>query len=131
MRNWTIIFLIAFISCSGNHKSKHADNTGLEGIGFEKLIINYWTGDEYHYQKLMQFEKRDNYFYGQLLLPNYFVGTKKYSAKETKLNQEHINILKKFLQKAYAFRDTCTEKYYSSSIEDYTILIDSDTTLPN
>ncbi|MBL4656515.1 MAG: hypothetical protein JKX73_00835 [Flavobacteriales bacterium] len=127
MKSWTIITLLGIICYSATTLGQEDKNPDIEIPKFDKLIIDLWTGDESHFEKRMDFERRSNGIYGQLIHPDYNVGGEKFPTKEKMLDQNDVEILASFLRKAIAFPDTCEEKYWSSSIKNYTIIIDNDT----
>ena len=115
-----ILILILFCSCSG--KKENTQNPE-----FEKLIIDYWTGDEAYVNKRMEFTKKGNKIFGKIIRPEYKISEKTAISGDLELNFDKIKLLNEFWNQAIKFKDSCEQKYWSSSIQDYTIIRDLDT----
>ena len=115
-----ILILILFCSCSG----KKENNQNPE---FEKLIIDYWTGDEAYVNKRMEFTKKGNKIFGKIIRPEYKISERTAISGDSELNSDKIKLLNEFWNQALKFKDSCEQKYWSSSIQDYTIIRDLDT----
>lgn len=115
-----ILILILFCSCSGRK-----ENT--QNPEFEKLIIDYWTGDEAYVNKRMEFTKKGNKIFGKIIRPEYKISERTAISGDSELNSDKIKLLNEFWNQALKFKDSCEQKYWSSSIQDYTIVRDLDT----
>jgi hypothetical protein len=115
-----ILILTLFYSCSG--KKENTQNPE-----FENLIIDYWTGDEAYVYKRMEFTKKGNKIFGKIIRPEYKISEKTVISEDIDLTSDKINLLNEFWKKANKFKDSCEQKYISSSIQDYTIIRDLDT----
>lgn len=120
---WLWLILI-FISCNHNNKFDIDSEVVTE---FNNLKIEYWTGDEYRYQKQMEFSKAENGIMAYLTMPKYFVGKEVLAPKPKFLTNQDRQLLSRFLEKVTLFKDTCEEAIVYSSSEYYTIMINSDT----
>lgn len=118
----TSIFLILTLFCSCNEKKEHVLNSK-----FQKLIIDYWTGDEAYVNKRMEFTKKGNKIFGKIIRPEYKISERTAIAREIELNSDKIKLLNDFWSKALKFKDSCEQEFISSSIQDYTIIRDLDT----
>lgn len=119
-----IIFLILPLnfSCLENQNSA----TFEEG-DFDIFIIDFWTGDESYFNKRMEFSKNGTEFYGELINPKYYVGKEPLHPERIKIDQKGLRLLFAFWNKADSFKDDCEEEYISSSIQNYTIIKNTDT----
>ena len=117
---YIILILILFCSCSG--KKENTQNPE-----FEKLIIDYWTGDEAYVNKRMEFTKKENKIFGKIIRPEYKISERTAISGDSELNSDKIKLLNEFWNQALKFKDSCKQKYWSSSIQDYTIIKDLDT----
>lgn len=115
-----ILILILFCSCSG--KKENTQNPE-----FEKLVIDYWTGDEAYVNKRMEFTKKGNKVFGKIIRPEYKISERTAISGDSELNSDKIKLLNEFWNQALKFKDSCEQKYWSSSIQDYTIIRDLDT----
>lgn len=118
----TFIFLILILSCSGSRNKVQAQNGE-----FQKLIIDYWTGDETYVNKRMEFTKIEDELIGKIIRPEYKIGERTAISEEVELSSDKIELLNGFWQKALNFKDACEQKNMSSSINVYTIISNSDT----
>lgn len=117
---YTILILILFCSCSG--KKENTQNPE-----FDKFIIDYWTGDEAYVNKRMEFTKKENKIFGKIIRPEYKISERTAISGDSELNSDKIKLLNEFWNQALKFKDSCEQKYWSSSIQDYTIIKDLDT----
>jgi hypothetical protein len=121
--NYILILILTLnLSCAENHNSSDSENTD-----FEILVIDLWTGDESYFNKRMEFKKNGNEYYGEMINPKYYIGTKAFAPSELKVDEKGLRMLSEFWTKAFSFKDGCDEKYISSSIQNYTVIKNSDT----
>ena len=94
-----------------------------EQINYDTLKVSYLTGDEViHFKSFVVF--KDNDKLKSVNLFEYFVGTESFGCDTIELNYDQQELIQLFLKRAIQFKDTCTNKYRSTSSEDYTIKID-------
>lgn len=85
------------------------------------LKIEHVHGDEYHTIEAMSFENRNGKVYGKISIPD----TDSLLPSETLLDKGEIKTLNAFLKLVEQYKDSCTEKYFSSSVRYYTIQKDN------
>ncbi|MCL9807036.1 hypothetical protein NAT51_15990 [Flavobacterium amniphilum] len=85
------------------------------------LKIEHVHGDEYHAVEGMSFENRNGKVYGKISIPN----TDSLLPSETLLDNSEIKTLNAFLKLVEQYKDSCTEKHFSSSVRYYTIQKDN------
>lgn len=127
MKNYTILLFSILFGFACNRSGTQNDIESSNKGSFQSLIIDYWTGDEYHYNKRMEFKLKNGNIIGKLIEPKYFVGDTIIKPKATILAESDLDFITSFLAKADHYKDTCDENMISSSSEDYTIIIDKDT----
>jgi hypothetical protein len=93
---------------------------GQERISFDTLKVSFLTGDEVMYTKSFTVFKDNN----ELRAVNtfdYFIGIEPLKSDTFDLNNKQQQLIQTFLKTAIQFKDTCTDKYMSTSSEDYII----------
>lgn len=93
---------------------------GQEQIKFDTLKVSFLTGDEVMYTKSFTVFKYND----KLKAVNtfeYFVGIEPLKSDTFELNNKQQLLVQNFLRTAINFKDTCTDKYMSTSSEDYII----------
>ncbi|SFB06013.1 hypothetical protein SAMN04489723_10416 [Algoriphagus aquimarinus] len=93
---------------------------GQEKISFDTLKVSFHTGDEVMYTKSFTVFKGDD----KLKAVNtfeYYIGIEPLKSDTFDLDKKQRLLIQNFLKTAIHFKDTCTNKYMSTSSEDYII----------
>jgi hypothetical protein len=120
----TGLLIILFLStCISLRKSEKSGET----LEYNKVEINFTTGDEYYYHKEMIFSRRGESIYGILGGKQKMVCGKMIIPEEVRLNTSDVELLELFCERTKAFKDTCSEYTFSTALHNYLTVIDSDT----
>jgi len=118
MRNTFLILLFIF-TLNSTFAINTNDSLRLNNV-FKELTIRYQYGDEYYTVEEMKFVNNGDKIIATISKPD----NNLLENSEMELTKKDISSLDEFLTKAYDFKDTCTEKTYSSYVNYYFLNID-------
>jgi len=118
LRQLIIIFIIFILTNCGNKSGSSKDTV-------PPFTVILYSGDEEVRKSEIRIYEESGKFYAENVSPYFYYGTQTDSVWKVELDQNKISTCNKFLNKAKSLPKRCPER--STSIEDYTIIVQKDT----